>query len=254
MRFNLIASGSEGNSLVIKGKSTNILIDFGISKKRVNEGLFSLSLSFDDIDAFLITHLHSDHAKGIKYAPVEKIYSGDPFIPEIDKPIREENILKDFQKIQIGEFSITSLPVSHDVKNYAFVVDDGNEKLCYLTDTGIVPEKDFPYLNNLNYYIFESNYNTKLLLNSGRPKQLIKRITSSKGHMSNKESAYYLTTLLGENTKEIVLSHLSRECNDKNLAIDTFKEVSSSILGYVPDIKIKASTFTEMIFGGEDDY
>ena len=74
---------------------------------------------------------------------------------------------------------------------------------------------------------------------------------SDKGHMSNNDSSYYLSTFLGNNTKEIVLAHLSEECNTKEIAKSSFETVSLSILGYIPDVKLKISSFYEMITGGK---
>lgn len=257
MNYNLIASGSKGNSLIVKSNDTFLLFDFGISKKRVNEGLQVFSSNLNKVEAFFLTHTHSDHASNIFNAPKEKIYCGAKKIKNNKNSdlilIDEDKILKDFKPVFIDDIKVTPLPLSHDCrdcKTYGFLIEDKDSKLSYITDTGFIPEKNFDYLINLDYYIFESNHDPKMLYESNRPEYLKNRIISDKGHLSNSDCSYYLANLIGKKTKEVVLSHLSEECNNKEVAIDTFYSVCSSILGYIPDVKLKVSSYDEMIIGG----
>ena len=254
MKYNLIASGSKGNSLLIYSKDTVLLFDFGVSKKKVSDALACYNLSFDKIDAFFFTHLHHDHCLSIAKADSDLIYCGCKSINSINKSLEKSHQLESFKEVQIKNIKVTPLPLSHDCKEsdtFGFVIDDGDEKLAYITDTGFIPEINFPYLDNLDYYIFESNFDPKMLYESNRPEYLINRIMSDKGHMSNNDSSYYLSTFLGNNTKEIVLAHLSEECNTKEIAKSSFETVSLSILGYIPDVKLKISSFYEMVTGGK---
>ena len=134
----------------------------------------------------------------------------------------------------------------------AYLVEDGKESLVYLTDTGFVPEKDFPYLQGKTYYIFESNHDPKMLYESKRPDYLIRRIISDRGHLSNMDSGYYLSILLSSDTKEIVLAHLSEECNKPDLALSTVKEVIVTQLGYLPECLFKVSSASHETRGGEE--
>lgn len=254
MKYDLIASGSKGNSLLISKNDTMVLFDFGISKRKVTNACYSYGKSFDDIKAFFLTHLHSDHSSQIKNARKDDIFCGADYIENIDIKLDENHHLKAFKPVFIDALKITPLPLSHDCKEsdtYGFLIEDDKEKLAYITDTGFIPEVDYDYLYNLDYYIFESNHDPKLLYESNRPEYLINRIISDKGHLSNSDSSYYLTTFLGDKTKEIVLSHLSEECNSVSIAKDTFYKVANSILGYIPDINLKISTFDTEIKGGE---
>jgi phosphoribosyl 1,2-cyclic phosphodiesterase len=133
----------------------------------------------------------------------------------------------------------------------AFVVSDGQESLVYLTDTGFVPEKDFPYLKDKSYYIFESNHDPKMLYESKRPDYLIRRIISDTGHLSNTDSAYYLSNLIGNQTKEVVLAHLSDECNTPELARITYESVMQTQLGYLPDVLLKIASDAKETKGGD---
>ena len=111
-------------------------------------------------------------------------------------------------------------------------------------------KKDFPYLNNLTYYLFESNHDPKMLYESKRPDYLIRRIISDTGHMSNLDCGYYLSTFIGDDTKEIVLAHLSDECNTPEIAMKTLNDVFLRQLGYIPEVVVKAASDKEETKGG----
>lgn len=251
MFYDVISSGSKGNCTIVYSKGTLIQIDFGISKRRVQKALSDLGHSLDDIQAVFVTHSHSDHCSDIASADVEKIYSSTPTLPKVEKVFSGEHLVRPFVTIKIGSLDITPIPLNHDAKNtVGYLIDDSEEKLAIITDTGFIPEKDFPYLSNLDYYVFESNHDPKMLYESKRPDYLIRRIISDKGHLSNEDSAYYLSILMGNKTKEVVLAHLSEECNTPEIAIDTFNKVVMTQLGYLPDIILKTGSVKHETRGG----
>lgn len=251
MRFDVISSGSKGNcTLIIKDKKV-LIIDFGISKKRIKQALNSYGLSFDDVVGILITHNHSDHTKNLSDEFKDVLYASTLNLPNISSLLDEDHLLKPFNNISIGPFLITPVILSHDAPNtLGYVIDDSSSSLVYITDTGFIPEKDYPYLTNKDYYIIESNHDAKMLYESGRPIQLIKRITSDKGHLSNTDCGYYLSCFIGERTKQVVLAHLSDECNDPSLALDAVKKVIRTQIGYLPEITFKAASEVEETKGG----
>lgn len=243
MQFDVISSGSKGNATLVLSRGEVILLDFGISKRKVETALSNYGFGFNDIEAFFVTHDHSDHASNIFNAPIDKVYSGCPTLPKMEHSLASGNLLRPFSQVRVGCFNITSIPLSHDAKNtLGFVVDDSEESLVYLTDTGFVPERDFPYIKGKTYYIFESNHDPEMLFSSKRPDYLIRRIISDKGHLSNADAAYYLSNLIGDMTKEVVLSHLSDECNTKEKALDTYDKVMQSQLGFVPDALVRCAS------------
>ena len=253
MLFDVISSGSSGNATIIIANKHVLLLDFGISKKRINLALKSYGYSFDDIEACFLTHTHSDHASDAFNMPLEKLYSTSPRVPKIKELITGDHLIKPYQTISFDEVKVTSLPLSHDAPNtMAYLINDGKEELLYLVDTGFVPEKNFPYLKNKDYYIFESNHDPKMLYESKRPDYLIRRIISDTGHLSNFDSAYYLSNFIENNTKEIVLAHLSLECNNPSIAITTFESVLQTQLGYIPDVKVTCASDKVETKGGRE--
>jgi phosphoribosyl 1,2-cyclic phosphodiesterase len=251
MVFNVISSGSKGNATIVVHEGHCILLDFGISKKRVETALAEYGLGFDDIEAVFITHAHSDHASNAYSAPLEKVYTSQLSLPKINHVFSGCNLLHPYQNVDIGCFTITPLPLSHDCDNtVGFVIKAGDESLAYITDTGFVPEKDFTYLMGLNYYIFESNHDPKMLYESKRPDYLIRRIISDKGHLSNQDCGYYLSNFITSNTKEVILAHLSEECNTPEVAKETVEMVLQTQLGYLPDVLLKTSSAEVETKGG----
>lgn len=252
MLYDVISSGSKGNATLVISDGHAILLDFGISKKRIVSALNEYGLGFDGVEAVFLTHGHDDHASYADKAPVEKLYASFLKVPKVEGGLLPTHLLRPFSKTRVGPFVVTALPLSHDFKDtMGFVVDDGQKRLCYVTDTGFVPEKDFPYLENCDYILLESNHDPQMLFESGRPDYLIKRIISDKGHLSNVDCACYLSVLMGERTKECCLLHLSEECNDPVLAKATYEKVIMERLSYLPDVLVRVSSSKEETRGGD---
>ncbi len=251
MLYDVISSGSSGNATAVFSNNQVILLDFGISKKRITKALNGYGRTFDSLLAVFISHNHSDHVSNAFNTPKEKLFASTPTLPKVDFVIQGDHLLVPFKKVKVGCFTITPLPISHDAPNpVGFLVEDGKESLVYLTDTGFVPEKDFPFLTGKTYYIFESNHDPKRLFESKRPDYLIRRITSDKGHLANCDSGYYLSQFVTSATKEVVLAHLSDECNTPDLALDTCLGVRQRQLGYIPECSLVCASDKKETKGG----
>lgn len=219
----ILASGSKGNATLVFNEETSILIDFGISKSELIEKLSSLGKNFADIDYFLFTHAHSDHIKSYEFTDIDKRYSLKGVVP-----LKDENTLKAYKEYVLGGFIVTPIKASHDVEpTCGYVIEDKESSLVYLTDTGKIGKRTFDLMKNRTFYIIESNHDVKMLMDSDRSDILKRRIVSTKGHLSNEDSAFYVSSLLGVETKTIVLAHLSEECNSPEKALKTYKEVFS---------------------------
>jgi len=225
MKFCVIASGSKGNCTYISSEYTNVLIDIGISCANVEKKLSELDVNSKDIDAVVLTHTHNDHINGLrvflkKHNP--KLYLTQKMYDELSVlfPITNYEIITgDFD---INDIRITVFKTSHDSPDSnGYILESNDKSIVYITDTGYINSKYFEKLKNKSVYIIESNHDIELLMNGKYPYHLKQRILGDKGHLSNRDASYYLTKFIGENTKTIVLIHLSEENNDEEVALKT---------------------------------
>lgn len=224
IRYVIAGSGSKGNATFIYTEKTIIQIDMGVTLSALNKAISYTPYALEDIQALFITHEHSDHIKSLSLAAYKKlnipIYAGKTTLKNPTYVIEEEN------SIDIGDLTILPLKTSHDANHpLGFLVFNEKERLLYMTDTGYIPKEDLPYMRDADHYIIESNHDVDMLKHSNRPMVLIKRILSKKGHLSNLDSATYVSSLIGEHTKSITLAHLSEECNSPEVAIKTWDDV-----------------------------
>ena len=215
MKFIILASGSKGNStLIISDKKELLLIDAGISYKEIKEKISRYGYDINDLKHVLITHEHEDHIKSINSFSSAKIYSLNN--------INVANVnLEKFKETQINGFNVVAIPLSHDVKCCGYIINDEKEKLVYITDTGYINYKNIEYITNADYYIFESNHNIPLLMETKRPFFIKSRILGDEGHLSNEVASDTLCDIIGNKTKQIYLAHISQEANTKEIAINT---------------------------------
>ena len=223
MKVKVLSSGSKGNTTYIESNGTKILIDAGNTAKYICECLAKMNVNADDIDAILITHTHVDHIGGLKTF-TKKIKACVYIMPGMFK---ELNYLKNYKIMDSDDFIINDLNIkiiktSHDAEDsVGYIISNGNKSLVYITDTGYINKKYFDVLSNRNLYIMESNHDIEMLNHSSYPFRIRQRILSDKGHLSNYDSAKYLASFIGSNTKYIILAHLSQENNTEELAYNT---------------------------------
>ena len=224
MKFALLASGSKGNCCIVKHNSSSLIIDCGTTKKYL-KGCFE-QLSYDPMkaDALLITHTHTDHISQLKMFEELPTYAA--------QNIETSNLrnISAFDTFQIKDFHITVLPMTHDCENtVGYLIECGNEKLVYVTDTGYIKKEVKDYLKDADYYIFESNHDIEMLMQTKRPVYVKQRIINDYGHLCNEDSAHILSEVISEEkTKEIVLAHISQEGNTREMALSTLKQILDS--------------------------
>ena len=227
MKFKVLASGSKGNCTYVESNCKRILIDIGTTSLNIEKKLRANNIDPETIDAILITHTHVDHISGLKV--FSKKYSPNIYMTEKMKnelSFTPNNLIEIAGEIELDDLRIIPIKISHDVEDAnGYVIEDNNSSLVYITDTGYVNEKYHELLKNKCAYIFESNHDVERLMNNPKyPHQTKIRILSDRGHLSNKDSAYYLSKFIGNNTKYVVLAHLSEENNCPELAISTLVE------------------------------
>ena len=238
MRFVSFASSSRGNCTLISYKDTNILVDCGISRKRLVNHLSEYGLTINDIDCVLLTHSHSDHISGLstllKYDNVkimglkETLTSVVNMLERSDvKPNLENfkivhplNVLNEDVHIKIKDIIVFPLKGCHDVPSlfYKFIL--GDEKVAILTDMGRYNENVIRSLDDVDYMMLECNYDVDMLMESERTEELKARIAGPGGHLSNVECCEIIEALAKCNLKEVYLSHISDETNSEEYAYE----------------------------------
>ncbi len=249
MEFHIFESGSKGNCTLIISNNHHILIDDGISRKKLVNYLSQYNLTLDDIEALLVTHDHGDHISGIEKAfPThEKIYTTK--LVNLDIPV--ENLIEPYNDYFIAGFKITCLPTSHDAPgSIGFILEDEEEKLVYITDTGYLFERVVDLINNADYYIIESNHNVRMEINSKRSASLIKRVLGDEGHLSNVDSANYMCDVIGSRTKQIILAHLSEDANTPEQALLDYQEEFEKRDVDFSNYDIRCASQHEIVSGG----
>lgn len=229
MKALILGSGSKGNSTLLITDSKKILIDVGFSYPKTKMILERYGYSIQDIDFILVTHEHKDHISGL--ASIVKhgkrmVYIPTPMFKAINKVVDREYLeLIDEEVFQIDDLKIRFLHISHDaLYPVGFVIED-SESLLYMTDTGYISKKNLGYMKNKNIYIIESNHDPKMLMDGPYPYVLKQRIVSDTGHLSNEMTGKYLNSLIGPDTKKIILAHLSETNNLEDLAIKTVSDL-----------------------------
>jgi len=225
MKIVVLGSGSKGNSTFIDFGTKKILIDVGFSYKQIKERLELIKVDPKEIDAVFITHDHSDHTYGLKVF-LKKVKPYLYITKEVEQYILEEQYEQSVyltDEMFLDDIFIKVIPTSHDALTAnGYLFEHNGESVVYITDTGYLNHRNFVYLKDKNYYIFESNHDIEMLMNGKYPYHLKQRILGDKGHLSNKDCAYYLTEFTSEKTKNVILAHLSEENNCPEKAIEAY--------------------------------
>lgn len=233
MKLSVLASGSKGNSCFVETEKKCFLIDLGTTSLYVEKQLKTLDKTGKDIAGIFLTHSHADHVNGLsvfikKYNPT--IYLTEKIYNELLPTVTLTNVNFIDKEVLLDDVVISVIPTSHDTDDsVGYVFEENDHSFVYITDTGYINVKNHKKLINKNVYVLESNHDVEMLMNNPHyPYQIKQRILGDKGHLSNEDSAYYLTRFIGDNTKTIILAHLSEQNNTEQIALDTlnntFKE------------------------------
>ncbi len=234
-----LASGSSGNAYLVRGDEGLILIDAGISCKKLCEYLEALGCGIKDIDATCITHEHTDHIKSLaaickKHGRMSLLLSKgtDEYLENIAGV--ESRILMDAENClqKVKDLQLQCFSLSHDAAEpIGFSVIKEGRKISFVTDTGIITNHIFDSIKDSDTLVIEANYEEGILNMSTRyPYSVIRRIGGSFGHLSNKDAAKTILEVIRYRKTQgvlkpikIYLAHISRNHNTQVQAYMTVK-------------------------------
>ena len=238
-----LASGSSGNAAVLSCGDTHLLIDAGISCRRITVALKELGLTPADLTAILITHTHSDHISGLNTLLKKtacpllatprtcrelscRVEGIDPRLMGLEGPIT------------LGEIDMQPIPTSHDAPgSCGWRLDTEGGSVGLLTDTGYVTDEAADILEGVDLAVLEANHDIETLRSGPYPYYLKQRILGAQGHLSNEDAARFAAVLAQSGTSEIILAHLSRENNTPAMA-QTAVERALSAAGVSPLLSV----------------
>ena len=234
MRLCSIASGSSGNCIYVGSDRTHLLVDTGISKKRIEEGLKELEIKGKELDGILITHEHADHIQGLgvfsrKYEVPVYATSGTIQGIKCAKSLGKlpEGLLHEVkadETFRLGDLDIHPFHISHDANEPAgYRIEHGEKAAAVATDLGTYDEYIVENLKNLNGIVLEANHDIHMLEVGPYPYPLKRRVMGDRGHLSNELSGRLLCDILHNNLRSVLLGHLSKENNYEELAYETVK-------------------------------
>ncbi len=232
MRFCVLGSGSKGNSIFVETGEAKILIDGGFSALEMGKRLENIGVSLEEIDALFISHEHIDHIKSVKVLYEKygiKLFSNKATADEIRRILKTKmrfHVFLNNRPFVYKDMIVEPFSVFHDaVDPVGFSIKSGSFKFSVATDLGFASTALKSKMLSSDFVILESNHDEDMLMNSKRPLELKKRILGRHGHLSNSSAGGLLCDIYHRGLKNVVLAHLSEECNAPSLAVDTVKNM-----------------------------
>ena len=230
----MLGSGSDGNSTVFWDSETAFLIDIGFSCKEVSRRLSLAGLDPKDIKGIFVSHEHVDHVRGARV--FNKRFGTDIHCtPLSHSGLNQESLgsidpdILPGEKFRLNGFTLTPFEVPHDAnQTVGFVIKQGRRKVTMATDIGHMSSVVRRKFENCDAIILESNHDIQMLKDGPYPPFLKQRILGKKGHLSNLDSASTLARVIDEQTRHVILAHLSRINNRPDIAL---KEAKRALRG-----------------------
>lgn len=232
MEFCSIASGSSGNCIYVGTGQTSVLVDAGLSGKRIEAGLNAIDRTTRDVDAILITHEHSDHIQGLGvlarrygvpiYATAGTIDAASRMTQLGRMPEGLFCEIREDEDFFVGDLKILPFSISHDAAQpVGYRLECEGRSVGIATDMGVYSSYTVKRLKKLSALLLEANHDVNMLQVGRYPYYLKRRIMSERGHLSNENAGQLLGQLLHDDLKAVFLGHLSKENNYDKLAYET---------------------------------
>ena len=235
LKFCSLYSSSTGNSLLVQSENTNIIVDAGVSGKKIIEALSSVDVCIESIQAIIVTHEHTDHT--LSLATLSKkynipIYANDKTwsVLKQDKIAScNKKLFTPYESFEIGDLEILPFRIPHDaIDPCGFNISNNGTKISIATDLGYIDSKIFSHLKNSSFVLLESNYDPEVLKCCSYPFSLKQRISGPTGHLSNNSAGQVICELYNHGLKSAMLGHLSKESNFPELAYHTVADALQS--------------------------
>lgn len=234
MKYAIIGSGSSANSYIFEAGNSTYVIDNGFSLREFKKRVQNLGFKYTNIKAVFLTHIHSDHFKGVGALSRDleiPVYThlktkGDFYVNKGMEPGKH---------YELDGLNIMPFDLSHDAPNaigYYFKIDDVRYTL--ITDTGVVTYQMYQYAKRSDILFLEANYNEDMLNNGPYPIYLKRRIKADTGHLSNNSAIKFLNDLDGDGAdiKHVYLCHLSKNNNSVEACQSDFNKYYTAKFPY----------------------
>ena len=226
MILQTLASGSSGNAILVKSEQHAILIDAGISCRKITHRLNACGLAVEDLDGILVTHEHTDHICGLpillKYHPIPVYASlGTCSAIAARHPAICEHLMSfpAGSYFELGDFTVTTFSTPHDAADsVGYLISDGQKTAAILTDLGQIPDHIAQLVTGSDAVLLESNHDVEMLCRGPYPYALQQRVLGPLGHLCNQAAAHFAVHLAQTGTKTLLLAHLSKQNNTPELA------------------------------------
>lgn len=225
-------SGSSGNCQYIKTENTTILVDAGLSGKKIQQEIVNIGEDPKKIDAIFITHEHADHIQGAGImsrrldVPIYANAKTWEAMSEALGSIKSHNIriMDDFA--EVGDLTLKSFDISHDAAHpVGYNIFYKNKKISLVTDTGCVKDSIANSIMDSDLLLVESNHDEDMVLIGPYPWPLKRRVLGEFGHMSNDTAGHLITRVVKRGNEIVLLGHLSKENNFPQLAYKTVENI-----------------------------
>lgn len=230
MQVSVLSSGSQGNCTLIQTKDHNVLMDAGLSGKKIKDLLAQVKVDIKDIDMMFLSHDHTDHSGGMgvlmrRYPQINAFSNSGTWQYLLDTnkigklPVEQMNTINPGQTKTFGDLDVTAFATSHDAADpQYYVFTSGGKRFACLTDTGYVSQKMEDVIKDADAYLLEFNYDDMMLRNGPYSWGLKHRVLSDVGHLSNEQASEVLADVISSKTKHVFMAHRSQHNNEQALA------------------------------------
>lgn len=225
MRVTILASGSSGNVVLLQTTETSVLIDIGLTAKRINGHLNTHGVEANSLAGVLLTHEHGDHTKGLR------VFCANSSVPVFTNPLTADslkrsgvvanwNLFASGAEFQIGDLRVLPFSVPHDAADpVGFVFRHEESSFAVLTDLGYATKQVVNCVQGVSALLIETNHDETMLQNdTKRPWAVKQRILSRHGHLSNVAAADIVANVATPQLRHVLLGHISEDCNSSTLA------------------------------------